>query len=369
MLVRFSVRGCLSFPDTVTLRLVPSDHRRIKGTRYESCFSAVSEYKIMRSLLVFGPSGAGKTNLLIALQFLLDTILEGWTPALLPSGNGPVSFAISLYDETSARSYDYSLSYTAEGIEEESLSLGGAVLYAYSRGVLEWHGPGDAPRVSSSEDILAQTAAFLPESEGLRRMAATVHIVRERDMTVWQQMPMRLSEVEWKYWQSEERDILFLLQLIDPSICRISYTGDGDTAEVLLWRHGEPRPCRLSDEAAGLRKMAALAAGLAQMRQGSTVIIDDLDAYWMTPVLQHLIRDFVHQKENRGQLLGVTHDLLLLDNDLFHPEQLWIARRGPQGRTQMWPISAYHLRSERRRLYDAYIKGEFNTYPFQEAVR
>ena len=35
----------------------------------------------------------------------------------------------------------------------------------------------------------------------------------------------------------------------------------------------------------------------------------------------------------------------------------------------MWPISAYHLRSERRRLYDAYIKGEFNTYPFQEAVR
>ena len=89
----------------------------------------------------------------------------------------------------------------------------------------------------------------------------------------------------------------------------------------------------------------------------------------MTPVVQHLIRDFVHQEDNRGQLLGVTHDLLLLDNDLFHPEQLWIARRGLQGRTQIWPISAYHLRCERRRLYDAYIKGEFNTYPFEEAVR
>lgn len=369
MLVQFSVRGCLSFSDTVTLRLVPSDHARIKGTRYEPCFRALPDYKIMRSLLVFGPSGVGKTNLLIALQFLLDSILTGWTPALLPSGSGPVSFSIVLYDEVHDHSYEYSLSYTADGIGEERLSIGGTLQYAYSRGVLEWHGPGNAPRVSGGEDILSQTAPFLPESEGLRQAAAAIHIVRERDMTVWQQMPMRLSEVEQTYWQAEEGAILSLLQLIDSSICRISYTDSGGLCEVLLWRRGESRPCRLSDEAAGVRKMAALAAGLAQMRQGSTVIIDDLDSYWMTPVVQHLIRDFVHQKDNRGQLLGVTHDLLLLDNDLFHPEQLWIARRGLQGRTQIWPISAYHLRCERRRLYDAYIKGEFNTYPFEEAVR
>lgn len=116
----------------------------------------------------------------------------------------------------------------------------------------------EMPRASARSSVKISSPRrrpFWPESRATwcRMAAAAVHIVRERDMMVWQQMPMRLFEVEWKYWRSRERDILFRLQLIDrPHSPHFLYG---------RWRYGRgpamasrraPSPAGFPMEAAGL---------------------------------------------------------------------------------------------------------------------
>ena len=359
MLVYFSAKNYLSIHEPVELYLIPSEHARIKGTRYEAGFHVTHKYKLMRSALLFGPNGSGKTNLLCAIRRMQDIILTG---LVLPgraafSFPEPVSFTITVLDETGHREYEYAISYDAQGLVEEHLYVDMETAYEYKKGQLTWNQPGDVPVVTAATDILAQVAPVLPEAVCLRQTVAKISIFIDEA-----QAGLALTEEAAACWRSRPQAVTGLLQLADSAIDGVSVSPA--TGEALLHRHGTVQPCSLSLESSGVRKMAALSPALLRaFDRGVTLLVDQLDRDWPTPVLQKLFRQYVHNEANQGQIIGTVHDLLLLDNLLFQPEQLFLLRRDEQQQTRLWSVGDYRLRSEKRRLYDAYLKGAFDRPP------
>jgi hypothetical protein len=367
MLVYFSARGYTSIHEPIELNLVPPDHARIKGTRYEKGFHVTDRYKLMRSALLFGPNGSGKTNILKALQMAQRCILSGLGSIIADQeeADGPAGFRMMILDGTGRNEYTYSITHEHHRVQEETFSINGATIYYFDGAQLTWYGNHSGPAVVPERDILSQVAPVLSAATGLRQAVSGLRFIMEEDILQWQIFPFTISKEETEYWRIQNKAIVSLLQIVDPAITGVSFSlHETQLYEVMVHRRQIPAVQSVSSESAGIRKMAALASCFAHaFSEGDTVFVDQLDTWWTTPVLQNLFRQFIHNQENQGQLVGTTHDLLLLDNQLFQPEQLFLVRRDPVRGTQVWSVGDYHLRSEKRRLYDAYLNGLFDECP------
>lgn len=366
MLVTFSAAGYASISEPVVLRFVPSEHARIKGTRYEKSFHVLDDYKLMRSALLFGPNSSGKTNILRALQQTLQIVFNGLALPRRDDRQGmQTSFHIGLIDQNRNNEYEYAVTYDHSRVLQESLAVNGETAYCYEKDRLVCLQQPNLSVVTPSRDILSQLSQHLPAVAAFRSAAAGIHLVLEEDLVQLPGIPFLISPEEEQYWQIHRELVLSLLRVMDATVCDI-FLNKEDTLSysVHLVRCGQEKSFPLADEAAGIRKMAALASVfIAMLKDGDTLILDQLEQSWATPVLLALVRDFIHTDNNCGQFVAVTHDLFLLDNNLFQPEQLYLVRKNLAGFTALWSVGDFHLRSEKRRLYDEYLKGTFDKQP------
>ena len=77
MLLEFKVGGYYSFKDIQELYLTPYPGTRIKNTKYEDNFSSFKKNRIMKSAIIFGSNASGKTNIILALERIVDIISNG----------------------------------------------------------------------------------------------------------------------------------------------------------------------------------------------------------------------------------------------------------------------------------------------------
>ena len=93
---------------------------------------------------------------------------------------------------------------------------------------------------------------------------------------------------------------------------------------------------------------------------GKHLVIDELDSSISTRSLMLIYNNMINNGRNRsGQLIVSTHNLELLNLDLFAPEQIYILSKNDCLSTEINSLADFDLRSSNKRLAVKFLQREF----------
>ncbi len=94
-------------------------------------------------------------------------------------------------------------------------------------------------------------------------------------------------------------------------------------------------------------------------------LIDELDRSLHTLLSQKLI-GFFHascSKSSRSQLILSTHDLLLMDQNIFRRDEMWVTERNTDGSSNLFSFSEYKELRNDKDLRKSYLQGRLGGIP------
>ena len=123
---------------------------------------------------------------------------------------------------------------------------------------------------------------------------------------------------------------------------------------------------RLNEESTGTIKLLAMGGLILQaLADGQVLIIDELDKS-LHPKLTRALINIFHSKKtnpNNAQLIFATHDVSLLDNELFRRDQVWFAEKEFEGCSHYYAISDIPGVRGNAPFEKYYMSGRFGATP------
>jgi AAA15 family ATPase/GTPase len=131
---------------------------------------------------------------------------------------------------------------------------------------------------------------------------------------------------------------------------------------------GTEIPFEIRQEADGSRRIIdLLPAFLDLSNPGSkrVTIIDELDRSLHTLLTRHMIESYLSccTPESRSQLLLTTHDALLMDQQLFRRDEIWVAERDVEGNSTLTPFSEFRDVRYDKDIRKSYLRGRLGGIP------
>lgn len=134
---------------------------------------------------------------------------------------------------------------------------------------------------------------------------------------------------------------------------------------------GEKRSFGLGMESSGTQRLMGLLPMLFDLQgsddaMGSKVyVVDELDRCLHTMLTTRLVADFLATcgPETRKQLLFTTHDLLLMDQSLIRRDEMYIAQRGMDGKSELVGLAEFDGIRYDKDLIRSYLDGRFGGIP------
>jgi AAA15 family ATPase/GTPase len=123
---------------------------------------------------------------------------------------------------------------------------------------------------------------------------------------------------------------------------------------------------KLADESMGTGKLLVLGGIiLAALAEKQVLLIDEMDNSLhpkLTKVLVKLFNDPVTNPK-RAQLIFTSHEVSLLDNDLFRRDQVWLAEKEYQGYSHYYTLADIAGVRKDTPLEKWYMSGRFGATP------
>jgi uncharacterized protein len=124
----------------------------------------------------------------------------------------------------------------------------------------------------------------------------------------------------------------------------------------------------LAQESEGTLRMIELLPAiihLADTKHSKTYIIDEFDHSMHTMLVRSLLEYYLQScsPASRSQLLFTTHNLMLMDQDLFRRDELWLTERSIHSSTQLISLSEYKDVRNDKDIRKSYLKGSFGGVP------
>ncbi len=123
----------------------------------------------------------------------------------------------------------------------------------------------------------------------------------------------------------------------------------------------------LSEQSLGTRKILELCVPLyLALSQGSPLIIDELDGSLHYKIVYDIVKMFNSINENRknAQLIFTTHNLLLLNSDIFREDQIWFTENEDiYGGTELYSLFDFNEGVDKENILRDYLNGFFGGIP------
>ena len=94
-------------------------------------------------------------------------------------------------------------------------------------------------------------------------------------------------------------------------------------------------------------------------------IIDELDRSLHTKLSKTLLKYYLNScnENSRSQLIFTTHDVMLMDQNTFRRDELWVTDRSSEGVSSLYSFSDYKdIRSDKD-LRKYYLQGNLKGIP------
>ena len=382
MLIQFEVENFLSIKEKQNIYFIANKNARIKNTRYEDNFNCdFAGYKIMKSAVIFGGNATGKTNLILGIEKMKNIILNGLdfkTVEYFHYGTDYVSFGIVLLDRN-VKEYEYKITYNRSSVLYEELSVNEELLYKFQDKKLAF---GETIILEDKKEIekifsVESTDTILKKlSDHIKPYIVDFKNAIEDIIVIFDDRSEKITngiKIESTIVTSEEKNrlyknraiILAILKILDSKIDAIDFEkfsvkDNHSTYKIYFKRKGSTERYFLDNESKGIMKIMAIIGNLTYLfAEHKVLLIDELDSSISTKTLIELFNQFINSKANQGQMIVSSHNAFLMDNRMFHPQQLYLVDKNEDLGTEIYSVDDFHLRSEKRRLYDDYLKGRF----------
>ncbi|MBS6396997.1 MAG: AAA family ATPase [Clostridiales bacterium] len=132
----------------------------------------------------------------------------------------------------------------------------------------------------------------------------------------------------------------------------------------------------LSEESSGTRKLFGLLPFIAaSLLDGTTLIIDELDAKLHPVLLRHIIMLFNDMTINRNgaQLIFTSHDLSTMNNEVFRRDEIWFVAKGNHQNSKLYSLVEFKTDKGESVRKDAkfdkqYLEGKYGADPYLRKI-
>ncbi len=399
MLCQFTVKNYKSIRDEVTFDMQAaaiSEHEdRIIKDYDEELFLPVSA--------IYGPNGGGKSNVLEAIYSLAFKVLRPLYAAgenndriffqkrsfIEPfvfskeTKNKPTEFEI--FFRTDTAEYRYILHVKKDMVIYESLDR--VKLDTGRRSALFERG---------EEIILKGAFSKLKISDGL---SATLPLLSYlgitykkneivKDVLEWFECGIEFLNYgnpveELRVAASNSEDVkqlmLGMIQEMDLDIVDFRVIEDEDKQIDIYTKHrveGCEVELNLLEESSGTKKLFGLMPFIASsLLNGTTLVIDELDAKIHPVLLRHIIMMFNNMSINKkkAQLIFTSHDLSTMNSEVFRRDEIWFVAKGNVQNSKLYSLVEFKNEKGESVRKDArfdkqYLEGKYGADPYLKKI-
>lgn len=127
----------------------------------------------------------------------------------------------------------------------------------------------------------------------------------------------------------------------------------------------------LSDESSGTKKLFGLLPFIAEsLIDGTTLVIDELDAKIHPALLRHIIMLYNDMEVNRKgvQLIFTSHDLSTMNSEVFRRDEIWFVAKGKSQNSKLYSLVEFKNSKGESVRKDAkfdkqYLEGKYGADP------
>ncbi|MFM9950995.1 MAG: AAA family ATPase [Saprospiraceae bacterium] len=132
-------------------------------------------------------------------------------------------------------------------------------------------------------------------------------------------------------------------------LARLEFEKESEGTKALFWRGG---------------------LILEKLEQGGILVFDELDNSLHPKLVKFLLKLFSHPLSNpkNAQLIFATHEVTLLDRDMFRTDQIWFAEKNQYGETELYSAQDFDGVREDVPFDKWYLAGKFGGLPKIEDI-
>ncbi len=423
MLIEFTVGNYRSFRDPQTLSLVAAPLKsKDKRLDANNVIQIEGQPDLLASTTIYGANASGKSNLIDALRFMRDFVMNSQEGTRRTGGIDCEPFRLHA---TSAREpshfeavfihdglrYRYGFDVNSDRVVAEWLYMatsaresglfkrdydeisvgtrfrGGRQLTAQTRPnalflsvaaqfnsrtaepILEWF--GNLGIVYGIDDFGLRLYSAM-ESEKAERLESIRRLVCRLDLGIADLKVEKLPRTTLHIPDSMPEDLAQALQplqtFLDKSAVEMPVIR---TIHTVYDDNGQPIDQQVFDldkhESEGTRKLFALTGPILEtLEQGKVLVVDELDARLHPLMTREIVRLFNDRKTNpRGaQLIFTTQDTNLLDNELLRRDQIWFVEKDRYGASRLYSLAEFKGVRNDLSYERGYIEGRFGAIPY-----
>lgn len=418
MLVEFSVSNFRSIRERQTLSLVAGAGPEHRASHVFDA-GATSTPELLRSAVIYGPNAAGKSNMIAALRFAQQFILDSASKYQQGDSIPVAPFAMRPDDAADPEPSEFELTFVQVGVRYQ---YGFAVtarrvesewLLAYPEGRPQrwferseaggtWYfGPNFQGQKKVWQEATRDNALFLSTAVQLnaeqlhpifgwfRDTLGVIKPYARVDVGFSIQQCLGDADLNRRVAQFMRAadlgisDLRIHMRQFDPTVVpdnqpfRDLILKELEGAELpdVQFAHqlddGRSVFFRFEDESGGTQKLFALAGPwLDVLDSGSVLFVDELDTSLHPRLMRHLVGLFNNAETNphNAQLVFSTHDTSILDRDVFRRDQIWFMEKDREHQSRLYPLTDFSPRKEEN-LERGYLQGRYGALPFIGELR
>jgi AAA15 family ATPase/GTPase len=382
-----------------------------------------SKEKLLKASAIYGANGSGKSNILKAFQFFVNTILNipenFWqnfssntsNPFLLNSKtrDEPSSLEISFFINNIEYRYGFEIlnkTITQEWLyktqqretkiflrDKQNFDINGEYNVLKQLGTNKMI-PEDAlllPLAAKFNDSTCRNiinyfktyyffdsfeiTSFIHGSSAVARLKDSkklkkvINLLRKADTGI-QDIKIK-SDRKLQTLRQGSKDIEAILSILRNKQSIISYrniyddSGNIESIQEFLFSKFESE---------GTRKFFDVAAiSVEVLENGGVLFVDEIDTKFHPLLTQNLLKMFYNRQLNpkNAQIVFTTHDISLLDANLLRRDQVWFTEKDRYGVSRLFSLSEYRLQDGKGVRNDEafaknYLQGKYGAIPIIE---
>lgn len=400
MILEFSCSNHKSIKEEIKFSMIAgSDNTLEEGLKEFKCT------KVLRSAVVYGGNGSGKSNFLSSIGFMHDLVANSMNHQ---PGQGIFQASHKLSNPTTPSKYTiqfvkddvryaYGFSIQNKEVSEEYLYYfpSGRQVKIFERDFMNIT-PGDRYKTSFelAYEVLKGNRLFLSCAANYSKMEevekaflflkddiviynSTVNnwkeysinamqsdpVVKDQFLKVLQGLVPDVEDIEVKLQKINIQDIPKEAQLLEPLLSLFSSQNVNQIEAKIRYKYFTTDV--MTEESEGIKKLFEVICPILDIiKNGKILLCDELENSLHESIIYEVVNLFHNsQKEKFAQFIFSTHDTSLLSANLFRRDQIWFTELNQQRATNIYSLAEIKNVRKTENLEKGYMSGRYGAIP------
>lgn len=400
MLLQFACSNHKSIKNKVTFSTIAGS-----DNTFEETLKPFSNVRVMRSAVIYGANGSGKSNFINALEFVRNLVSESITnqpgqgifqaPHKLNADNIPSEYEIQFVKNDIRYAYGFSVVKNAVANEYLYYFPRGRQVKIFEREAMDIK-PGDKYKraFDVSLGVLKENRLFLScaaNYTNIREIEEAFLFFKE-DIVVYNPQANNWTEYSIRLMQQNTKiknvfvEILQALgtgvkdirvkmektrltakdlpQEIPEALKMFMTSQEANIVEAKLV-YDEFETDLMLEESTGIKRLFEVICPIIDIiNNGKILVCDEIETSLHESIVYQIVKLFNGaSKDKFAQLIFSTHDTSLLDSSLFRRDQIWFTQLDKQRATDLYSLVEIKNVRKTENLEKGYISGKYGAIP------